>query len=336
MSVLKNLFTGHSSESTPSKFLGTQFVWTGMRWDKVLCEKNLIAFNTSIGWYPFLLKADTFMRKTTFPEGDASNNQLARYLYYTGRYWHPIIYQFWFDRFWCFEHIRSAEFWFDNLFLTAHCQDQGCAIGVHRCLPLFAASIAQSTTAKCTRVGFPWRFYQNWTTKFWRCAGLGFLRFRKTVYKFSTIVQLLLGEIPDRSIFSQKVFLHLHWCWFANPNFSAGDDCSFEAISPHRSGRADFPCYDDKNALFDARFEQAVRVGDLGAFHEAMATFSDGFKTDKTCDSWYIKNSAQPLWLVRMTVIPSLCAYGTMWSKPAWRKSTSPILTFRLPMFVRR
>jgi hypothetical protein len=33
----------------------------------------------------------------------------------------------------------------------------------------------------------------------------GFRRFRKTVYKFSTIVQLLLGEIPDRSTFSQKV-----------------------------------------------------------------------------------------------------------------------------------
>jgi 26S proteasome regulatory subunit N3 len=31
------------------------------------------------------------------------------------------------------------------------------------------------------------------------------IRFRKTVYKFSIIVQLLLGEIPDRSIFSQKV-----------------------------------------------------------------------------------------------------------------------------------
>ena len=29
-------------------------------------------------------------------------------------------------------------------------------------------------------------------------------RFRKIVHKFSIIVQLLLGEIPDRSIFSQK------------------------------------------------------------------------------------------------------------------------------------
>ena len=31
------------------------------------------------------VQADTLMRKTAFPEGDASNNQLARYLYYTGR-----------------------------------------------------------------------------------------------------------------------------------------------------------------------------------------------------------------------------------------------------------
>ena len=34
--------------------------------------------------------------------------------------------------------------------------------------------------------------------------------FRKTVYKFSIIVQLLLGEIPDRSIFSQKVKTLIH------------------------------------------------------------------------------------------------------------------------------
>jgi hypothetical protein len=163
------------------------------------------------------------MRKTTFPEGDASNNQLARYLYYTGR-------------------IKAVQLEYTDAF---------------RCLQQASRKAPQQSA----------------------------LGFRKTVYKFSTIVQLLLGEIPDRSIFSQKVFLHLHWCWFANPNFSAGDDCSFEAISPHRSGCADFPRYDDKNALFDVRFEQAVRVGDLGAFHEAMATFSDGFKTDKTCDS---------------------------------------------------
>ena len=115
-------------------------------------------------------QADTLMRKTSFPEGDASNNQLARYLYYTGR-------------------IKAVQLEYTDAFRSlqqaARKAPQGSALG-----------------------------------------------FRKTVHKFIVIVQLLLGEIPDRSIFSQKGMIaslkpYLHIC-------------------------------------------QAVRVGDLASFHHAM------------------------------------------------------------------
>eukprot|EP00802_Teleaulax_amphioxeia_P006148 Tamp_06152.p1 GENE.Tamp_06152~~Tamp_06152.p1 ORF type:complete len:547 (+),score=192.71 Tamp_06152:68-1642(+) len=127
-------------------------------------------------------QADTLMRKTSFPEGDASNNQLARYLYYTGR-------------------IKAVQLEYTDAF---------------RNLQQAARKAPQQSA-----VGF-----------------------RKTVHKFIVIVQLLLGEIPDRSIFSQKGMVaalkpYLHIC-------------------------------------------QAVRVGDLASFHKAMQEFGETFKTDQT------------------------------------------------------
>ena len=125
-------------------------------------------------------QADTLMRKTSFPEGDASNNQLARYLYYTGR-------------------IKAVQLEYTDAF---------------RSLQQAARKAPQQSA-----VGF-----------------------RKTVHKFIVIVQLLLGEIPDRSIFSQKGMVaalkpYLHIC-------------------------------------------QAVRVGDLASFHKAMQVSTDCFLTE--------------------------------------------------------
>lgn len=68
--------------------------------------------------------------------------------------------------------------------------------------------------------------------------------FRQTVHKLLCIVQLLMGEMPDRGVFSQK---------------------------------------DLKNALRPyLRLAQTIRVGDLVAFHEVLEQFSDVFKADKT------------------------------------------------------
>jgi 26S proteasome regulatory subunit N3 len=115
-------------------------------------------------------QADTLMRKTSFPEGDASNNQLARYLYYTGR-------------------IKAVQLEYTDAF----------------------------------------RSLQQAARKSPQQSALGF---RKTVHKFIVIVQLLLGEIPDRSIFSQKGMV--------------------AALTPY------------------LHICQAVRVGDLASFKKAM------------------------------------------------------------------
>mmetsp|Transcript_1895 Transcript_1895/g.3882 ORF Transcript_1895/g.3882 Transcript_1895/m.3882 type:complete len:537 (-) Transcript_1895:31-1641(-) len=127
-------------------------------------------------------QADTLIRMSSFPEGDASNNQLARYLYYTGR-------------------VKAVQLEYTDAF----------------------------------------RNLQQAARKAPQQSALGF---RKTVYKLSVIVQLLLGEIPDRSIFSQKGMV--------------------SALRPY------------------LHIAQAVRVGDLGAFHKAMQEHAEGFKKDKT------------------------------------------------------
>lgn len=68
--------------------------------------------------------------------------------------------------------------------------------------------------------------------------------FRQTVHKLLCIVQLLMGEMPERSIFAQKDLR--------------------KALRPY------------------LRLAQAIRVGDLGGFHAVVDKFSDIFKADKT------------------------------------------------------
>lgn len=68
--------------------------------------------------------------------------------------------------------------------------------------------------------------------------------FRESAHKWLCIVQLLLGEIPERSIFRQ-----------------AGLST---ALKPY------------------LQITKAVRVGDLAAFHEVVDQFKDTFRTDKT------------------------------------------------------
>ncbi|ORX45525.1 hypothetical protein DM01DRAFT_1340032 [Hesseltinella vesiculosa] len=68
--------------------------------------------------------------------------------------------------------------------------------------------------------------------------------FQQTVYKFFIVVQLLMGDIPERSIFRQPVLK--------------------KALVPY------------------LHVTQAVRVGDLNKFQEGLAEFGDVFKKDKT------------------------------------------------------
>eukprot|EP01132_Coremiostelium_polycephalum_P000410 gene410-520_t len=68
--------------------------------------------------------------------------------------------------------------------------------------------------------------------------------FRRTVYKLLCIVQLLMGEIPERNVFSQKSFK--------------------VALKPYY------------------HLTQTVRVGDLDSFHQVVEQYSKSFKDDKT------------------------------------------------------
>lgn len=68
--------------------------------------------------------------------------------------------------------------------------------------------------------------------------------FQQAVYKVSVIVQLLMGEIPERSIFRLKTIR--------------------KSLIPY------------------LHIVQAVRVGDLGKFQDTLAKYGDKFRSDKT------------------------------------------------------
>ena len=127
------------------------------------------------------LQAEKLLSKSTFPE-QASNCQLARYLYYTGR-------------------IKMIQLEYTD---------------AHRCLLQAQRKAPQSTS---------------------RAIG-----FKLSVYKLSTIVQLLLGEVPDRDIFRAPA--------------------TRAAMQPY------------------LRLVQAVRLGQLQAFRAAMQTHTDAFEED--------------------------------------------------------
>eukprot|EP01133_Synstelium_polycarpum_P009269 gene9269-10871_t len=68
--------------------------------------------------------------------------------------------------------------------------------------------------------------------------------FKRTVNKLLCIVQLLMGEIPERNVFSQKILK--------------------TALKPYY------------------HITQSVRVGDLVSFHQVLEKFGSEFKADKT------------------------------------------------------
>ncbi|KAG0246362.1 proteasome regulatory subunit C-terminal-domain-containing protein [Mortierella sp. GBAus27b] len=126
-------------------------------------------------------QADKLVSKTTFPE-NATNNQLARYMYYLGR-------------------IKAIQ--------LEYTESHQCVLQAVRKAP------------------------QNNVT-----AG-----FQQEANKLLIIVQLLMGEIPERSLFRQPVLR--------------------KALIPY------------------FQITQAVRVGDLNKFQETLAAHSATFQADK-------------------------------------------------------
>ena len=68
--------------------------------------------------------------------------------------------------------------------------------------------------------------------------------FRQAVYKLSIVVQLLMGELPDRSLFRQPTLR--------------------KALEPYY------------------HIANSVRIGDLSKFQETLAKYGSKFKSDKT------------------------------------------------------
>jgi len=126
-------------------------------------------------------QADRLVSKASFPES-ASNNQIARFMYYLGR-------------------IKAIQL---NYSVS------------HQHLLQAIRKAPQSAVA----------------------AG-----FQQTVNKLSIIVQLLMGEIPDRSIFRQPMLR--------------------KALVPYFN------------------IAQAVRIGDLSLFQETLAAHTNTFRADK-------------------------------------------------------
>ena len=130
--------------------------------------------------------ADKLMSKTEFPEA-ISNNQLVRYLYYTGR-------------------VQAVQLDYSAAF----------------------ASVTQAQRKAPTGTA---------------------LGFRVQVTKLAIVVQLLLGEVPDKAVF------HV-------PRQGVTGDAFTHALAPYLA------------------VAQAVRVGDTDAFHQAVQEHSAVFAAD--------------------------------------------------------
>jgi 26S proteasome regulatory subunit N3 len=137
-------------------------------------------------------QAEKLVSKSTFPE-NASNNQLARYMYYMGKFIILLLIS---------GRIKAIQ-----LDYTASNQ--------------FLLQAARKAPQSDQVAGF-----------------------LQSVHKLSVIVQLLMGEIPEKSLFRQPMLK--------------------DSLAPYLS------------------ITQAVRSGDLSLFQESLAKFTPVFRKDKT------------------------------------------------------
>lgn len=149
--------------------------------DTLATVSNLLLHNYIL--YNLYDQADKFISKTQFPLSEASNNQVARYMYHLGR-------------------IHAIQLKYSSAYQYL----------------LQAIRKAPQTP---TSVGF-----------------------QQTVHKLSIIVEMLMGEIPDRAIFRQPTLR--------------------------------------KSLLPYLAITQAVRIGDLAKFQEAISLYEKIFRQDKT------------------------------------------------------
>lgn len=172
-------------------------------------------------------QADKLVARAPFPRYSASNPQVARYDYYVGR-------------------IRAVQL--DYTQAHVHLQ-QAIRRAPQASLPQESGSgseVAANGAAATTAAGVKTESKEAAAKKETNPVGqsqtaAGFLQ---TAYKFLVVVELLMGEIPERSIFRTPVLR--------------------KALAPYME------------------IVQAVRVGDLQRFQSTLQKHTKLFQTDKT------------------------------------------------------
>ncbi|SPO26441.1 probable 26S proteasome non-ATPase regulatory subunit p58 [Ustilago trichophora] len=168
-------------------------------------------------------QADKLVARAPFPRSSASNPQVARYDYYVGR-------------------IRAVQL--DYTQAHVHLQ-QAIRRAPQASLPQESAPTEGATTATSTNAATakpaPAEEKKESNPVGQSQTAAGFLQ---TAYKFLVVVELLMGEIPERSIFRTPVLR--------------------KALSPYME------------------IVQAVRVGDLQRFQSTLQKHTPLFQTDKT------------------------------------------------------
>ncbi|TKY84829.1 hypothetical protein EX895_005909 [Sporisorium graminicola] len=168
-------------------------------------------------------QADKLVARAPFPRSSASNPQVARYDYYVGR-------------------IRAVQL--DYTQAHVHLQ-QAIRRAPQVSLPQDSSSAGSDTTAATPK---PATVEKKDTANKRESNPVGQSQtaagFLQTAHKFLVVVELLMGEIPERSIFRTPVLR--------------------KALAPYME------------------IVQAVRVGDLQRFQSTLQKYTSLFQTDKT------------------------------------------------------
>ncbi|PWN32253.1 uncharacterized protein FA14DRAFT_150569 [Meira miltonrushii] len=162
-------------------------------------------------------QADKLVARAPFPRAQAGNGQIARYEYYVGR-------------------IRAVQLNYTEA--HTHLQQAIRRAPQPSSLTEEEEKPSTTTTSKGEKKG---EKEDSDAKKDDTPAGVGFLQ---TAYKYLVVVELLMGDIPERSIFRMPILK--------------------KALAPYME------------------IVQAVRVGDLSRFSKTLSTYTTLFQADKT------------------------------------------------------
>jgi len=129
------------------------------------------------------------------------------------------------------------------------------------------------------------------------------LGFRVDAQKLSILVQLLIGELPERSVFNQKEYRGSFISLFSS--------FIYHPTHPHTHTHTHTGKLDAYLAI-----SQAVRVGDLDAFQRALQTYDKDLEADDTKSLVYrLRNNVLKTGLRRISISYSRISFQDIASK---------------------